>query len=265
VIKEQENTLSGYGVSKTVALPTVWKIFRSKNPRRFGYDCIGIPFSENKIFFVYSYGSVVFVNFPESEHLKILSLLGLLDNSTKSAPLNEDFTEDDVIIEIVPDTFRIEFSKIILPLWNIEHVQLVSMLLAKSSALEHVERSVENILSNSEEISKNLIIPLWSKSTRPKIISSLSLMLQTRHHIVNRLSLLSDPEITWENENSYKIYRELSEYFDIMVRVERIEKMLQVASDAAELQLDFINIRRAEILEIIIIVLIVLEILRTLI
>jgi required for meiotic nuclear division protein 1 len=258
----KEYDIVAFGSATTVDLQTVWQNYKKFSPSRFGTDCIGVTFEDNKSIFIFSYGSIVFVNFTDDLFDHHLQSAGLLKATRGKLSLNEEFVEDDFALIINPQSpQKIKFASVTLPSWDIHKIHIICTILAKSSALEIIENNVDQTARTSEDLTRHM--SFWSTLLRSTLIKTLLDMLYIRHKTTTQLALLAEPELTWENEEANKIYTELLENFDIVSRLDRIEKILEVSSSVSQLQLDLINVRRSELLEMTIIVLIVLEIFRT--
>jgi uncharacterized Rmd1/YagE family protein len=243
---------------KAVFLPSPGRV------ERFNRDCsIFHRYEEEKIY-IFKFGAAVFFNVPVTEHEYYLSKLGIAARPTTAsasfAAEGNEITEDDFIINVESGTPRVGFNFVTLNELEPNKVQLIAQVLAQSSALELIEREVDSFLAESEQMSTLLKNRTLLKGNRERLLRFLGASLSARHRIVNQLSLLKEPDKTWEKEDLYFLYKEL---FEIDDRIEKIERMLQLSSQVTELLLEIVNARRAEFLEITVIILIFIEIVKS--
>ena len=158
-------------------------------------------------------------------------------------------------------TTKIGFNNVTISELNLPNLQLVAQVLGQSSALEIIEWEVEEFLAESDRLTRTLRRGAQIRKKRDQLMEFIGQGLNARHRIINQISLLSQPDTTWETEELYVLYNNLFKNFDMEDRVERIEKMLELSSDVSKLLLEILNARRAEFLEIVIILLIVAELL----
>jgi len=234
---------------------------------RHGRECVVLHRYEEEKIFIFTFGAVVFFNVPAVEHEYYLSKLGIAARpalvSLAVAHIDEELTEDEFILNIEAGTPKVSFSSVTLSDFDINKIQLIAQVLAQSSALELIEREVDEFLAESEQMTYLLKTKGFFKSKREKLIEFLGESLSARHRIVNQLSLLKEPDKTWEKEDLYFLYKELFANFDIEDRIEKIERMFQLSSQVTELLLEIVNSRRAEFLEMTVIILISIEIVKS--
>ncbi len=249
-----------YTVQTDVSLRQIRDRVKSSKVERLSSTVLQITQAPWQYIYVFKFGAVVFVNIQEEYHSILLSHLGLLDDSTKLTFENEDFSEDEFVVEISADVLKVGFNSVTIPQWNPEMLLIIARSLGQSSALELVEKNVEQALNESQQLTQQLRAATWQRVNRARLLRSIGDTLQLRHQITSQLSLFDEPESVWVDENIHKLFVALFEAFDIKSRVEKIEKMLSLCADTSEIQLEILNTRRAELLEIVIIVLILFEI-----
>ncbi len=234
---------------------------------RYSRDCVVFHRYEEEKIFIFKFGTAVFFNVPAAEHEYYLSKLGISakkpNPQQEQALLSDALTEDNFVLNIESGAPRVGFNMVTLSELDTNKVQLIAQVLAQSSALEIIEHEVDEFLAESEQMTVLLKNRGFFKSNREKLIQFLGESLSVRHSIVNQLSLLKDPDKTWDKEDLYFLYKELFANFDIEDRIEKIERMFQLSSQVTELLLEIVNARRAEFLEITVIVLIAVEIVKS--
>lgn len=230
---------------------------------RFSSRSLVVHLSEKEKLFLFHFGTAVFFNVPPSQHQVYLDRLNIVPLNSRMKKDEEDFTQDDFTVTVDPSNQAIVgFSGVTLPDVSTPKLQLVAQVLAQSNSLELTEWQVEELLAESEEMTKILRKRGWVPRRQNRLMRLLGEALATNHQIINQLRLLSDPDRTWDSEEYANLYTGLLKTFDIEKRHGRIEKMLELASDVTKLILEISQSHRAEIFEIIIIALIFFEVLR---
>jgi uncharacterized Rmd1/YagE family protein len=235
---------------------------------RYNRDCLIFHRYEDEKIFIFNFGTAVFFNIPPAEHSHYLTKLGIsysiVPSTLGGQSSNQDeITADDFSIQIeTGGSTRVGFNSVTLGEFDLVKVQIVAQVLAQSSALELIEREVEAFLAESEKMTHLFKSRSRFRSNREKLTAFLGESLSARHRIVTQLSLLKEPDKTWEKEDLYILYKGIFANFEIVERIEKIERMFELTSQVTELLLEIVNARRAELLEITIIILIMLEIIR---
>lgn len=231
---------------------------------RHGKDALQIFLQKPESYiFVFRYGSIVFLNVPGAQHFNLLQRIRRCMSATSGTFERDSLCEDDFRLRIDPLNLGVSFNGVNIPAWNDQMVAMICNVLAHSSSLELLERQVERGLQDSEQTTSRLMRTNFSLFHRSRLLMKLLALLETRHRIVNQLTLLREPEIAWQDEFAARIYKDLTANFDLQLRVATLEKHLSLMAEVAELQLDVFNTKKSERLEIIIIVLIAVEILQS--
>ena len=264
--------LQAYSSPSRVNFDQIKNLFQPGPGRveRYSRDCLIFSRYDEERIFIFSFGAAVFFNMPAAEHEYYLSKLGIslkrVPHAISPLPVDHsgDVTEDDFILNVEPGQSRIGFNSVTIGELDLNKVQLIAQVLAQSNALELIEREVEDFLEESEKMTLLFKTSTLFNSNRRKLTQFLGESLSARHRMVTQLSLLKEPDKTWEKEDLYFLYKGIFANFDIDERIEKIERMFQLTSQVTELLIELVNARRAEFLEITVIVLIALEIIRPL-
>jgi uncharacterized Rmd1/YagE family protein len=252
--------LHAYSAPVKINLDSFKNIFIAGKYERYSRDCAVIERDDNERVFIFRFGTAVFFNVPASEHEYYLSKLGI---SLPATQTRDQITEDDFVLRVDPqNALKVEFNGVSVPDLDLSKLQLVAQLLAQSSALEVIEKEVERFLGESEQMTQFFSGRALKISRREKLLKFLGSGLSARHTVITQLSLLKEPDKTWEREDLYKLYKDLFEHFDILDRIEKLEQQFQLSSQVTELLIEMVNARRAEILEIVVIVLICVEVIK---
>lgn len=252
--------LHAYSAPVRINLDSLKTTFIAGKYERYSRDCAIIERDENERIFIFRFGTAVFFNVPASEHEYYLSKLGI---SVPAVNSRDNITEDDFVLRVDPQhALKVEFNGISTPDLDITKLQLIAQLLAQSSALEVIEKEVEKFLGESEQMTQFFSERRLKISRKEKLLKFLGSGLSARHTVITQLTLLKEPDKTWEREDLYKLYKDLFEHFDILDRIEKLEQQFQLSSQVTELLIEMVNARRAEILELVVIALICIEVLK---
>jgi uncharacterized Rmd1/YagE family protein len=255
-------TLNAYSSSEHISLRQANELFLNENKERFDQDCLILHRNNAEKVFVFRFGTVVFFNVSLDNHNGYLTTLGL--NPKTKTKDDDELAEDDFTLTIEPGVTEVGFNAVKIPEFDMGKLQMVAHVLAQSSSLEVIEWEVEEFLAESESMTKSLKRGALRSSSRDRLLRFIGEGLSARHRIVNQLSLLNEPERTWENQDLYQLYRDLFKTFDMKDRIEKLEKTLSLCTEVSKLLLEVANARRAEVMEIVIIFLIAIEVVKSL-
>ena len=260
-MQRTQYTLNAYSVSEKIRLKQSSELLHAYPNERYNQDCLIIHLEALEKIFIFRFGTVVFLNVSMETQERYLSILGL---TPKTKTLNhddlEDLAKDHFSIMIEPGSPDVRFNSVKLEAFDLPKIQLIAHILAQSSALELIEWEVEDFLTESDSMTHQMKKGVLAHRSRSRLMQFIGEGLSARHRIVNQLSLLNEPEKTWDKEDLYKLYQDLFKTFDMTHRLDRLEKMLSLSSDVSELLLEMMNGRHAEILEWIVIILISMEV-----
>lgn len=253
--------LNAYSVSEKIKLKHLSEVLNEYPNERYTQDCLIIHLEALEKIFVFRFGTVVFLNVSMETQERYLTLLGLTPKiKTVDHDDLEDLAKDHFSIIIESGKPEVRFTSVKLEAFDLSKIQLIAHVLAQSSALELIEWEVEDFLTESDNMTLEMKKGMLARRGRSKLVQFIGEGLSARHRIVNQLTLLNEPEKTWDKEDLYQLYRDLFKNFDMIQRLERLEKMLSLSSDVSELLLEMVNSRHAEILEWIVIILISMEV-----
>jgi uncharacterized Rmd1/YagE family protein len=256
--------LHAYSASERFSLRQAGELIVNDKKERYSQDCLIVHRNNIEKIFIFRFGTVVFFNVPVEEHQAYLGALGMTPKTRVEKKELDELAEDDFTLTIEPGVTEVAFNSVKIPEFDLAKLELVAHILAQSSALEIIEWEVEEFLAESDTMTRSLKRGGLVSRSRSRLLKFIGEGLSARHRIVNQLSLLNEPEKTWEKEDLYKLYQDLFKNFDMKDRIDRLERMLSLCSDVSELLLEVLNARRAEVMEFVIIVLITVELLKSL-
>jgi len=211
--------------------------------------------TEDKLAKVFSFGSAVFVNM---EHHEIVDTVNYLKNIEKTL-LNASYKyQDDYTIVVNDEEPSVHFEHFNVNKYEDYHLNMLSIVLAKSVALERVEEGLDNLLDEIEEIIAKLERGKLAISDA-KLAKTVATILRFKFNIISYLMLLDKPAITWVNQESENLYSSLENLFELSDRYDKIKGKSETLMDITEVFTTMTYQKRGNILEWMIIVLISIE------
>ncbi|GIM30049.1 hypothetical protein CPJCM30710_27150 [Clostridium polyendosporum] len=216
---------------------------------------------ENKMVYIYYFGAIVFVNFQNKDINAFIERIRKIPNSIKS--INKDMVYDctesfEIIVDENSDE-QLGNEELILRKIESYHLDITALVVAKSVALETIEKRMDVVFDEVEKITDSLKRGKLDIKEK-KITSIIGRILSFKYNTISYIMLLDKPDITWDNESAEKIFNNLADLFELNDRYENLSAKSQILLDTTEIFANLSHSRRANILEIIIIVLILIEV-----
>jgi uncharacterized Rmd1/YagE family protein len=205
---------------------------------------------------VHDFGAVVFFGFEEASRAGcIAKILEKQGESEPHPPLLDDY-----LIDVRPgEPPSVTFDRAIVPDLDEPTVEIVSLVLAQSVALDYYEEDVTELFKRVAAMSHRLAIAGKPAQRGRELARFVGKILVTRNQIASTLSLLDAPSVTWEREASDRLYRAMRGTFEIEDRYRTQNHKIAVIQDNLEIIVDLAQSRRATVLEATVIILILFE------
>lgn len=213
--------------------------------------------SESRIVFYYKFDVIVFFGFKQEE---IQHYIELLKTPLKEKVIFQDYYISYDISKILEGKdFFITDDKLYLRSTNFEYLEVISLLLSHSVALENYEWEIDTLLGNTKFYKHD------NKNIKEKEVLELgSKILSMKHEIISDLYLLDKPDIVWDDFQLEKFYESLYKFFDLSSRFSSLEYKLNIMTENVTFLHEILNYKKWHFLEWIIIYLILFEIVYTL-
>lgn len=217
---------------------------------------------EDKYVNLFAFGCLVFVNLSHHEMVDVLNYLANVE--PRLSQYNFNFVDDYSLevrseSEIDTDTPLITNDYIVTTEYKSYHMEILSIVLAKSVALEKIENDIEVLLDEIE-----LVIDAMQKgrlSARDEKIARIAArILSFKYNTISSIMILDKPDITWNNEKAEELYRVLSHLFELDERFTKVQMKAETLMDIMQVFITFTQHKKANTLEIMIIALILFEI-----
>jgi uncharacterized Rmd1/YagE family protein len=144
------------------------------------------------------------------------------------------------------------------------HLETLAIVLSKSVALEKVEKDLSNLLDEVEGMVDLLSRGILNISDAKNAKMS-ARILGFKFETISYIMLLDKPDITWENQDAETLYIQLSQFYELKDRYDKIQAKTETLMDITQVFGSLTHQRRGNKLEWMVIILIAIEIVLTLI
>jgi uncharacterized Rmd1/YagE family protein len=208
------------------------------------------------VFYIYSFGSVVFFNVA-AETQKFW--LGQLESYVGS-PLELEI-RDAYFLEIHSgEKDTVTFNQVNVDQIDRDRCDLMALILAQSTALDFYEKKVEHLLGNLKKFSSGSR-GRFAQLSDKVVFGMIEKIISITQDVVVSLHLLEKPEATWERKTLDDLFEEGIRMFEIAERYQAIKDKLLIVQNNLEVISNLANNRKMIWLEISIVALFVLDVL----
>ena len=141
-----------------------------------------------------------------------------------------------------------------------ERMLVVADALAKSAALAHDERQVEEVLEAIEPWARTLSERGRRPAGRREMIQLIGRGLLVQHHVAGRVAVSEKPDLLWDRPDLERLYARLEDEYELIERAGILDRKLNLIGQTARLITDLMDTERSLRLEIIVVALIAVEI-----
>lgn len=213
---------------------------------------------DNSFVYIYRYGSLVFFNVEPERQRLVLEKVKLLIGDKDPVIISDEY---GLIIEEGLDKIVVDFGHVVMSELSREKIDILALILSQSTALEHFEKVVDDLLEKSGSIMKELERKGRMTGREYKINKFIGFCMTTKQDLLSSLYLLDKPDETWDNSILESLYREASDMFELKERYKTVDHKLKMIQENLSLLADLIKARRATLLELSIVILILVEVL----
>jgi uncharacterized Rmd1/YagE family protein len=213
---------------------------------------------DGKAVYIFPFGSMVFANCAHHEIMDIIRYLAQVEKNL-AAVSSLEYTDDYEIRAERDEDPAISNDYLVTPAEESYHREIVATVLAKSVALERIERDTDVLLDEIEDIVGYLQQGKLNISDE-QLGKMSARILGFKLSTISYIMLLDKPDITWVNEEAAALYDELGTLFELNDRYENIKHKTETLMDITEVFAGLTHARRGTRLEWAIIVLIGIEI-----
>jgi len=220
-----------------------------------------LPQPASKGVYLFSFGTLVFVNCADSDIMDVIAYLKKLDRNLA------EFTRveyvDDYKLTVSGDESSVTYDELIAPEMKDYYRQLVAVILAKSTAMERIEDEISRLFDDVEQFITQL--KRGSLSISDERLARLSgRILSYRYSSISYIMILEKPDIVWRSQEAQELYSDLERLFELPDRYEKISHKTQTLLDMTQVFADLYHAKRGTRLEVAVILLIAFEIILSL-
>ena len=211
---------------------------------------------EDRYFYVFDYGAVVFTNMSDTDVSKNLALL----QQFCERPLTEKLREDFEIHHRPEEQLSVGFGSLVVPRLDEEVVKIAMLNVAHSVSLDFYSQRAHELLSEIQTITNQMETKGAISLSRSNMLRFIGRMLNSKNRIVENLFIFDGPDLAWEDEYLDRIHRGLARTFETQTRFKEIEYTFKVVEDNLSVFRELSLHRESSKLEWIIIALICIEV-----
>lgn len=207
---------------------------------------------------LFSFGSVVFINLPSS---CISVFLNYLKKYRPEIDINnwEKYSDDYELRAGNVDEIEMTDEYAIVPHIEIAYTELVSIVIAKSVALERVEEQLEKILDRIESMIDRLEKGNLRFSDK-ELAKATARIMRHEFNSISYIMILDRPDVTWLNSNAGEFYDKMSEFFELNDRFEILKSKTDILGNIIDGFSSISHSMRSLFIEWVVVILIVLEV-----
>lgn len=212
----------------------------------------------NKTICLYHFGCFVGINVTKYDITDFYNYLCQIDGEIARNNHYLKYTEFYRLDIQTEQELEVHNNNMVAPKLLDYYVKMITLVLAKSVALDRIEDNLESL---SDEIEK--VIDYLEKGklniTDAKLAKLSARILRYKYNTISYVMLLDKPDITWTNEGAEDIFIKLADLFDLQERYENIRHKAETIMDITEVFTILSHAKRGNRLEWMIIILITLE------
>jgi required for meiotic nuclear division protein 1 len=211
---------------------------------------------EDRYFYAFDYGAVVFANMPDVDMSQSLVFLQQFCEN----PLSEKLRDDFEIIHRPESGLDFGFDSLVTPRLDEDTAKITMMNLAQSVSLDFYAQRGDMLLSEVHKITDQMEKEGRIDISKKEMIRFIGRTLNSQNRIVENLFIFDSPEVAWDDELLDKIHRGLSRTFEIHSRFRETEYTFKVVAENLSVFRELYFHRESNMLERIIIALICIEV-----
>ena len=209
---------------------------------------------------LFRYGVVVCIGLQPAEQVGFLEDIRRLIREPFDAPEG-----DEVELVLAPsDAEGMAGGRLRLNAFDLERLQLVADVLAKSVVLAHYEIRLATQFDQIEPLAQRLKQGYGVGSQGKQLLMHIGDILAIEAKMIGRVEVAEKPELLWDHPEHDRLYLRLEDEYELSERHAALEKKLALMSRTAETVLSILQDKRSLRVEWYITILIVIEIFITL-
>jgi required for meiotic nuclear division protein 1 len=219
--------------------------------------------NNEKYIYMFSFGSCVFINMNEDEIKRFIEYIESENKSGEYIRVNRSYIDkfyDDFSLEINEKEKDIILDdKMVISEIHDNYLDIISIVLAKSVALERVEHEIFKIFDKFEPTLD--ILESGKLNIRDKYLAKQAAsILNFKYATVSYIMIDETPDLAWQNSELAVLYEKLSKFFDLEDRYESVIHKIDILMTILDNFTNLVHAHRSTMLEWWIIALFIFEI-----
>jgi required for meiotic nuclear division protein 1 len=217
---------------------------------------------EDKLVYIYHFGSLVFINMEFHEIQDFIKYIKNIDPVLKNNVPNDYIDEYRLEVDEGHE-YALYNDLMTAPEFMPYFLDILSLVLAKSTSLRKIENDIDKLLDGVEDIINYLDTGKFNMSDK-QIAKTSAKVLRFKYNTMSYLMLLDKPKSAWDNENIENFYMQIVSLFDIKERYDKIKHKTEILQDITDVFSSVTHEKRSTKLEIMVIILILFELILSL-
>lgn len=209
---------------------------------------------------LFKYGVVVVFGLDAMEEAAFLENLKLFTIDPLDRPESESF--EIMLDPSEPD--GVEPSYIHLKTWDIEHLQTIADIFAKSVVLSYYEARMADLFERIEPVAAKLQDGGPKGQQARDLLKHIGDTLSIQRKMVGQVEVDDKPDILWDKPELDRLYQRLEGEYELKERHKALKEKLDMVYRTAEVMLGMLQDKTAIRLEWYIVLLIVFEVIMSL-
>jgi required for meiotic nuclear division protein 1 len=182
---------------------------------------------------VFSYGSIVFINHTHAD--EITSFLKYIQSFEPDIDLRKADTYTDDYSLHIGETEALELTDeyVIVPEYEVFYPELISIVIAKSVALEKTEEQLGRILDKLETMIDRLEKGNLRISDK-ELANTTAKIVRHEYNTIAYIMILDKPDVTWANSTAGEFYDRMSEFFELNDRYQILKSKTEILYNMME-------------------------------
>jgi len=219
---------------------------------------LGRRFEKDQLVFIFSFGSIVLINVPESDMPVLLKYIKGFERDLDLNHWNQYMDEYEIRVGQV-NAPEISDTCAIIPQYERFYTELVAIIIAKSVAMERSEFEIGMILDKLEAMIEQLERGKLRLSNRA-LARATARVTRHQYNTINYIMILDKPDITWINSDAALFYEKMSDFFELSDRYTVLTKKTDVLNNIISGFSSISHFASGMVVEWIIVLLIVAEV-----
>lgn len=219
--------------------------------------------NNEKYIYMFSFGSCVFINMNDDEIKRFIEYIESENKNGEYIRVNRSYIDkfyDDFSLEINEKEKNVILDdKMVISEIHDNYLDIISIVLAKSVALERVEHEIFKIFDKFEPTLD--ILESGKLNIRDKYLAKQAAsILNFKYATVSYIMIDETPDLAWQNSELAVLYEKLSKFFDLEDRYESVIHKIDILMTILDNFTNLVHAHRSTMLEWWIIALFIFEI-----